>query len=40
MRAATAKKKKDASTKKKDQDRILGTGKGGKRDKISFKLAI
>lgn len=40
MQADTAKRQQETSKKRKDQEKILGTGKNGKRDKISFKLSL
>lgn len=40
VQADAEKRKQEASKKRKDQEKILGTGKNGKRDKISFKLSL
>ena len=40
VQADSAKRKSEASKKRKDQDKILGTGRNGKREKISFKMSL
>ena len=40
VQADASKRKTEASKKRKDQERILGTGKNGKRERISFKMSL
>lgn len=40
MQADKTKQDKEEKKRKKDQQKILGTGKNGKREKISFKMSM